>query len=528
MKSLIRTFQVLAAMIAAVIANSLPAASIDDYGASPSNTAAANDIAIQAALNATGDIFVPAGIYKVSTKLTRTGGLALKGAGPGQSVLYWENATTYGIECTFTTDRTEFCDVKDIDFKTNDTGGTSVAFKLDGSAQIVGTLTNGTRQMAHFENINIYGLTAPSVAGWDGGIWCNETINVNLSNCYFNGTFSGTEASISSSFAYKVTSSDDGAGSVFKLDNCHAYYAVRALDFDTVEGVDAHHCVFVAVEYGMYGRISGTKTCPHFSLIDSHINARFRAVDVDGQQQIFIADNLIYQRPNASQNGAGIVLSNVRDGEIANNIIVRNGDTGHDFRGVLLAAGTENIQVHDNIGRDTTLVVEAQASSTYNRAYRNNLRIVLNAAAELYADNGTGNVFGAPVYSSTNAAFVSAPANTDTQLTAVTIPFVGAKQRFDVFAEVRCAKGATAGVTDLFIDQSGGTASVTFNHSRPEVSVSQDQAASSVVRWNLVGMVTVMAPGASNSLTLALNCNSAGSAAGITVGGAQLVVVERD
>lgn len=527
-KTSIRTLKVLTAVIAVAIAHSVSAVSIDSFGASPSNTAAANDIAIQAALNATGDIYVPAGVYKVSVKFTRTGGLALKGAGPGSSVLYWEDASSHGIECTLTTDRSEFCDVRNIDFKTNDTGGTSVAFKLDGSAQLVGTAGNGTRQMAHFANVNIYGATAPSVAGWDGGIWCHETINVNLNSCYFNGTFTGSEASITSSFAFKVSSSDDGAGSVFKLDNCQAYYADRALDFNTVEGVQAHHCIFVAVNYGVYGRIAGEKKGPHLSLVDNHVNARLRGVDVEEQQQVFITENLIYQRPNASANGIGILLSNVRDGVVANNIIVRNGNTGMDFRGIVLAAGTENVQVNSNIGRDTTLVVEAQAGSIGNRVSRNDLRIVLNSAAELYADNGTDNVFGAPVYSSSNAALVVAPTNVDTELTSVSIPFVGAKQRFDVYAEVRCAKGTVGGVTDLFIDKSGGTASVTFNHSRSELSISENQAASSVARWNLVGTVAVIAPGASNTLTLALNCNSSGSLCNFTAGGAQLVLIERD
>ncbi|MBO9610744.1 MAG: hypothetical protein J7639_32630, partial [Paenibacillaceae bacterium] len=367
--------------------------SITDFGAATTNSAAANDEAFQAAINFNGDVYVPKGVYELSRKAERWGGLTLYGDGPGASVLYWKNANSHGIEIKLSQTLTDFADVQNLDFRTNDTAGTSVAIKLDGSAQLIERPAhlrgNGTRQMAHFDNINIYGLVdpyvsgfdGPSVAGWDGGIWANETINVNLSNIYFNGMYNGAtqETDLLSSFGFKVTSSDAGKGSVFKVDNSQVYYAEKAVEFDTVEGVQVQNSVLVAVKYGVFGHVSGTKPGPHFSLVDSHINAQFRAVDIDEQQQIFITDNLIYQRPNIVSNGIGIALSNVKDGIVANNILVRNTtltNANYEYRGIVLASGTENVQVYDNIGRDTTYVVEAQDGSTGNRVYRNDLRNV--------------------------------------------------------------------------------------------------------------------------------------------------------
>jgi len=504
------------------------------FGMAESNTGAANAAALKAALNY--NVFLPPGTFELAGKIYARPKTII-GSGRGVTSLYWKDtASSAGMEIYFTDDRAERCNLADFTMLTNDTGTAARAIYLNGAARLVGTGNNGVVDMGSMERVEMNGITAPSTAGWRSGFHAHEMINYLVKDCSFNGYTSNGDLGIVSTFGFRTTSTSNGAGSVVEFHDCRAMYALIGGDTDTVEGTKFFNCTFVAVRRGIRAIKTQTKVAPYIAIEFCHINARYRAIEIDSWQQLDIRGNAIYQRPNADEAGAGIAILGCRDAVISGNMVSRNGNTGFDFNGVLIKdnqAATEdsvNIQVYGNNFRDTTYGVWFQPGTTTSGAYKNKIRRVVNTSAELYLDTSSDatNWFGNPRYSGTNAGVVNAVVNVPTALCTASPTIVHVKQIFDVFVQVRLTKGGTDGLTHLIVAKSAGTASVNFNHSAAEIRHSPFVPASGVPSVAFAGTMEVTAVGASNTLTVQLSVNSFGSGADVDAGAAEIILIERD
>lgn len=499
--------------------------SIEDFGAD--SAAADNTAAINAALAATGGLRLPFGKrFLLKGALTRTGPLHLTGGG---SLVWTDDAASLGLTVTLTTGD-NFGDkvvIQDVQFRTQKLAE-GVALTVDCSAANAPVGRAAPYGRVIISGAEFRGDVAPSVDGWLENVLLKAPSNAFIEKTVISGCLDAAlgagEAGIATDFGIRCDEAGEPTAHIV-ISEVVATYCDIAVSTNGSEGVFVDKCNLIAVNQGVKATNAlGTGEPPHISVTNSHINARFRSVDITDMAQLFVKGNLFYERSSAATASIAVGLTDCADGKVEDNIVVGNRvTTGQDYHACVISGASQDIKVRNNHWKEVTIGGWAQVGTDRisfidNEVYRES---VLGIDPVLYVNNSAGDiVIDSKVFSGKSAADVTAGSGT---LVDIDMGAVHLGQKFMVTAKATHTKGVTGGFTTTAVLKGAGTATVRFVHDDTELRTRHTQAAGAVDDHTLSGLMTVTAPG---TLTLRCQFTSDGSSATILAGEAQLSAIQ--
>lgn len=438
--SISNTISVIAANLNAVSNTvSILAAQVVNVKAPPYNAtgdgATDDTAAVKAALVASAGkiLYFPPGQYKLYGGLTLTAGsVHMMGAGMQSSELTWAaTATSVGI-FLYGTDADHFHHVSDLRLSTSKDGGTALTF--DYTAEIV-SVTGGIhitldRVAPRFiaERLYILGVGAgddPTVNNWYGGIEGIAAVNATIRDCNIvcaaQSVVGGWRAKDANRYAINYYGSpittDNGHPIVLYVTNCNITYPFVGVNFLNVEG-----CFVLDnnIIFGDQGVVVNSTTItggsvyhhPQLSCLGNHINMFTACVDVEGQVQITIADNLFYGS-QSNVNGVGVnIHSDATEVVVCHNQFESWGTSG--WIGVNMFG--DNGIISDNLFKQNTTSPNSAAypivlgAASSNVKGSNNLLQGTWTGGKVVLDSGTGNTVNEHMEAGTRQANISVAA----------------------------------------------------------------------------------------------------------------------
>ena len=290
---------------------------VRDFGAA-GDGATDDTVAIQAALTAAQSlrmpVYVPAGLYVLSGKLTYSGsGFALFGDGVGISILQWtQNATLRGLSVSLVNDTAPLT-LQDLSFWTLGQGGTAVT--LDCTPQITGGGPAGSsdpvtvsRSAPRLMASNVSCRFAADVFSqwWDVGLDVISGLILTVDSFAFEGGKGDTDE-YKSLIGLRLA----GGGHPVQLmvTNSSIYNAQAGISAVGVEGLHVATSDIVGVTNGVVFDDSANSgfARPHCVVTSCHINACGAAVLVNNGAEFLITANDLYFCSDA-RSGVGYGL----------------------------------------------------------------------------------------------------------------------------------------------------------------------------------------------------------------------------
>ena len=316
---------------------------INDFGASPSASAATNTTAIVAAFTAantagTGCVFVPQGVYlcnKITVVLTASAKVSFVGTGQSSSVLSWagtDEDSDKGFKITLTAvsvnDRGAF-EIQNLCFLStgNKNAGTAI--------EVIQTRPEApaSHNMPAFKLLNCLIRSPMSDGYWSKGVSMQSCHQYIIDNCFIVGRLSGTpEQNYNGTAIFHQNFFIGGT-----ISNCNINYWGTAVESTfRMEGLQALNNYIIEVNRGfkIYGISTGFKRSTAFFATLNNMDCRGTApisFDLDGVQAAYLTNNTIIQ-----DGGTNIVkCQNVFESAFISNTIF-----GNATNGILFATGT--------------------------------------------------------------------------------------------------------------------------------------------------------------------------------------------
>jgi predicted RNA-binding protein with TRAM domain len=344
--------------------------SVKDFGAVGDGVA--NDTtAVQAALSSgAASVYVPAGTYKITANLTRSGQTRLHGDGIKASVILFDG--NFGLIYTGGDGSDHYnmsaLALANLSFECTgkNTGALLDASWVDG--------VGNTAKSLHIFNCNF--ASSSISGGWAQGVKLTNARNVKIDNCRFLGDRDA--APITSGHAITVDGTPGGAPVEIVIDSTQAFFCESLLYVTgSVEGLYIDKSAAIACHSGILTSASPLGR-PLLFVSNSHFNTNvfgiynvgfvqvnisncsFYCVDVDSSSTTYTGiqfdaagaklDSHIvhndFQQINDIGTTLGIVIDN--DATFLENVII-DGNTVNAFDiGILLATGTNGVIVTDS------------------------------------------------------------------------------------------------------------------------------------------------------------------------------------
>ena len=371
-----------------------------DFGAI-GNGVTDDTAAIQAAINAAiglkKALFIPAGNYLLSNKLTALTTLVsmrIYGEGRGITTLIWTSTATSGGGLDITYSNNLFPpQVSDLSLYTKALGvGTALKITGPESASV-------TQFGAIVENLKIEGNNTATDC-WDIGMHFYTCWYIALQKINIKGQNDATSPFVQT------------CG--IKLTSCQVIYADKFSIFhvengvlEAASGVATHGEGFIFINFEIVGVTNGIVlaadgNAPGTNIGPGHINAYAYGIKLANQYQTCIHDVLMYKTHVSTSNYTCIELANCKSNHIHDNQIhgfstatgdtfgiTLAGSTTSDFNsihdnnfedfygtnkiGIIIGTGAGNANVHDNIADATvTLCVQVNNDADKTNIFRNN------------------------------------------------------------------------------------------------------------------------------------------------------------
>jgi hypothetical protein len=374
--------------------------SAKDFGAvgdGVTDDTAAIQAAINAALVLKKALFIPAGDYLLSNKLTASTtstSMRICGEGRGITTLVWTSTATSGGGLDITYSDSLFSpEVSDMSLYTKALGvGTALKITGPESASL-------TQFGAIVENLKIQGNNTATNC-WDIGIHFYTCWYIELQNINIKGQDDATSPFVQT------------CG--IKLTSCQVIFADRFTIFhvengvlEAASGVATHGEGFAFANFEIVGVTNGIVlaadgNAPGTNIGPGHINAYAFGINLANQYQTSIHDMLMYKTHVSTSNFTCMQLvdcksNHIHDNEIHGSAtatgdtlgIVVGGTTTSDFNsihdnnfqefygtnriGIVMGTGAGNANVHDNIADATvTVCVQINNDSDKTNIFKNN------------------------------------------------------------------------------------------------------------------------------------------------------------
>jgi hypothetical protein len=279
--------------------------SVMDFGAD--NTGVADSTtAFQNALNAVNFLFIPAGTYKLSATLTKTGPAYFMGAGKSVTILLWNTTVASG---GFSLTGGPFT-IRDMSLQTSVAGG-GVAVAINAgviapSITVRDVIVIGDVQNTHY---------------WNTGF---STINIRES--IFDGVNIrgqvGTPASMTA--AYDMTANSGSTNIIWN--NCSTNSAgigIRAVITTNpgIEGLYITNCGFILCNIGVQADASSSGYIPPgLQIVNSNFHTFDTAISQNTMSQANLQNNIIYR--DVGTTNAIIFYNNGTENIISGNFLI--------------------------------------------------------------------------------------------------------------------------------------------------------------------------------------------------------------
>ena len=380
---------------------------INDFGASPSASAATNTTAIVAAFTAantagTGCVFVPQGVYlcnKITVVLTASAKVSFVGTGQSSSVLSWagtDEDSDKGFKITLTAlnvnNRGAF-EIQDLCFLStgNKNAGTAI--------EVIQTEPEApaSHNMPSFKLLNCLIRSPMSDGYWSKGVSMQSCHQYIIDNCFIVGRLSGTpEQNYNGTAIFHQNFFIGGT-----ISNCNINYWGTAVESTfRMEGLQALNNYIIEVNRGfkIYGISTEFKRSTAFFAVLNNMDCRGTnpiSFDLDGVQAAFLTNNTIIQA-----GGTNIIkCQNVFESSITANTIF-----GNATNGILFATGTIVVQpssstvVSGNIfrGQSNSVVINSDSHGITVANNRAGLTADYNQTTNYLSnsDSGVNNLIG--------------------------------------------------------------------------------------------------------------------------------------
>ena len=361
--------------------------SVKDFGAVGDGTT--NDTAaIQAALtSSTTSVFFPAGRYRVTSNLTRSGHTYLYGETMTSSILQMEGTASFVYTGGTAGDEynTNQLQIERLSFECP-----TYAAKAVVDASWTGG-SGGTSKTLVIRDCEITGTN--SAGGFVEGIKLTNARNVTIENVRILGDRDA--APILSGTGVAIYGSSDPAE--IMLDKVQVFFCTTGVDIQgPTEGVYITNCTAIACNTGVAATSETLE--PLICIIASHFNTDLRGVNSVNYLQQIIQGNLFYAQSGIEANVTGYTGLDLTAGgnpfeSVITDNIFQNLTTGISANGVFLnsinTATTESI-VTNNLFRlfDTAVIL---SSGTSNATVQDNKFISCSVGV---LDSGTNNFIG--------------------------------------------------------------------------------------------------------------------------------------
>ncbi len=350
---------------------------VRQFGAHPSATAAVNQVAMQAAIDYSDQVFCPAGVYTLSGTLTKTLGvsedLTIQGDAVGASILIFDNAGGNGVDITQTLGGSQFnSDEQSIVIERLSLKTTSV-----NSGRAISIQNSGgqgqTARPVRLNRLNVSGYIDNVNSTWADGIYINAATFSTISDYNFLGSnslgnglrFESTDNAVDNNITnFRQLGGDSMAVITGRYEG---FYFVNVLGINVQNGIHWNATLGV-----------GETAQPLLSVDGGHINCISTAIKTEDVVQVIISGILFY---TLAEGGVGIDVSvpfnttYVQETQLTINGCILHGATA--------GAGTDAIKLSNFV---TGAVIDSSSFTFYNRVltYDSTVRDV-----KLTSDNKT-------------------------------------------------------------------------------------------------------------------------------------------
>ena len=361
--------------------------SVKDFGAVGDGTTD-DTTAIQAALtSSTKSVFFPAGRYRVTSNLTRSGHTYLYGETMTSSILQMEGTSSFVYTGGSAADEynTSQLQIERLSFECP-----TVAAKSVIDASWTGG-SGGTSKTLIIRDCEITGTVA--AGGFREAIRLFNARSVVIDSVRILGD---RDASPISSGSGILIEGDSNPVEIY-LDKVQVYFCTNAFEIESpVEGIYINSCTVVACNRGVLASVT-TGIEPLLSVIGSHFNTDVAGIKATDYVQIIIQGNLFYGSNGIETPVAFVAVDITNNASPCESIITGNIfqdlTTGIATNGINIASaspGTTECLVANNTFRlfDTGVILGAGTTAA---VIRDNIFISCTASV---ADNGTNNFIG--------------------------------------------------------------------------------------------------------------------------------------
>lgn len=340
-------------------ASDLPT-NVKDYGA-VGDGVTDDTAAIQAALTASGSVYLPPGDYKVSATLTRSGALSLRGAGTRRSrLIFTSTATGNGITVTLGADSgiRQTCQVEDLAVLTQGYSAGSRGLSITDA-----TPADRYTPSVILTNVAIGWLSSSSTSGWGVGVYMDGCQGAFLNNVYINGKVgSGGEPNYDSTAGVQYTNAvaANPHPTEFQIIGGSIKLVKDAITADDMEGLVVSQVQIVGVNRGVVAQ--ATAAYPHVSVQNNHINASDGCILVSQMYEAMISGNLLYNQNSAATGAYGVTIAGAAKFFSITGNIYEVLNTSLSGNGVVVSSGSDGV-IDSNVFRRCNSVDGAQAGT---------------------------------------------------------------------------------------------------------------------------------------------------------------------
>lgn len=335
--------------------------------------------AIQAAIDAAeaaggGVVYFPESTYALTTGLTTTEAVHLKGDGKQLSILKWTSAggiTHTGGSTATPTGRKPFMA----------TGITFVAAFAGGATCLDLNFTVVSGSVSPLVEIRDCEFTRDGTGNlWDRAIDMENARDTIISQCHFRGLQTSRTME-----GIRINGANDPTS--HRITDCMFYFLNIGLEVGgTVEGVYVNCCDFVAVNTGVRWNTTGGE--PLLGIINSHFSTYNYNLRLTNCIQAMFQNNLFYERSDTSATNTAIQFESGCDDCLVQGNIFR-GFSANNFNTIVVASGSSDIHIHGNSFTNAATGVNFQAGSSTNSCLDNDFN---SSTIQNILDNGTNDV----------------------------------------------------------------------------------------------------------------------------------------
>lgn len=339
-------------------------------------------------------LFIPSGLYVLSTAISATGRFSMRGESKTGTVLRWTSGSAsqgLGIVLTSSGGFGTSCSITNLTFATLTALSTSSALSIVGDNP---TASDRVTSRVVIRDVVIKGATHPTVDGFNWGIYLNNCTNSLVDSYTFIGKVTVVEPNYASASAL-LYKNDTGASPHpvgLSVQNSFIQYAVNGIDTFDFEGCLINNCQIIGVSVGV--NFDGPNTFPHASVFNTHINAATTCVRISRMYEVLVHGCVLYNELGAFSGMAVQLTNGASFASILGNI-VENLKPSNNMNGIVVESGSTANMISNNIirrangssGSPNGVGIWFQAGGNNNLATYN----LFNSTATSYLNSASGN-----------------------------------------------------------------------------------------------------------------------------------------